>query len=176
MEPGTRLFFSISFFSPRLEVWPRQRRPSFTMIRFSPWSFITSPTVAMAAISSMSSHSCAKTPDSSKSTCTSLNATIPPQIPVNGYAHPLSLGFTIASAGGSTSLPPSGRSSSFSSTSISWWSVTITVIPSFFALAIWLTAAIPLSHVSMVSMPSDAAASMIISLIPYPSLIRSGIS
>ena len=45
-----------------------------------------------------------------------------------------------------------------------------------FALAIWLMAAIPLSQVRMVSMPSSAAASIINSLMPYPSLIRSGIS
>ena len=160
MCSGSSVFFSMRLTRPWIFVSASFLRPSFTTIRFSSLSFITSPTVAMAASSSISSHSWRSIPYSSKSTWISLYATIAPQISLNGYLLSFLLGLTMASAGGTISSPET------SSAWISWWSVTTTVIPSFFASAIWSMAAMPLSQVSIIWMPSAAAFSIICSLIP----------
>ena len=80
----SRLFFSISFRSPVFFVDPIFLRPYFTISRFSSWSFMTSPTVAMAANSNRSIHSLSGIPSFSYSTRMSFQATTAPQISWNG--------------------------------------------------------------------------------------------
>ena len=107
IAPRSRLFFSASLRSPRFLVCAIFLRPYFTRIRFSSCSFITSPTVAIAANSSKSSHSIRGTPRRAYKTCTSLYATTAPQISGNGYGQSACFGSITASAGGIFSFSPS---------------------------------------------------------------------
>ena len=100
IAPIVNLFCKISAFIPIFVVRFSISSPSFTRIRFSPCSSITSATVAIPAYSSNSSLASAGTCCASYSAQISLNATPAPHNPRNGYVSSSRFGSNIASAFG----------------------------------------------------------------------------